>query len=209
MRTLKIILLGLLSGSLFLPIQTNAQAEFGVKGGLNLSNLYVDEVDDEDVRIGYHAGVFVNAPVVSFFSIQPELIFSTKGSTVKYDMTFFSGEYTFALNYIDLPVLGVFHLSEAFNIHVGPYAGYLVSARAINRSDNGFDFDDEISRSNFKDFDYGLAGGLGFRSDWFHAGLRYNYGLREIGEYREVLGQSFRVSNAKNAVGQIYIGISF
>lgn len=125
-------------------------------------------------------------------------------------MGFFDGEFTIALNYIDLPVLAVFHVSEAINVHFGPYAAYLVSANAINRTDNGtFDFEEELSRSNFKDFDYGLSGGVGFSSDWFHVGLRYNYGLREIGEEREFFGQDFRISNARNAVGQLYVGFSF
>ncbi|TVR76409.1 MAG: PorT family protein [Chitinophagaceae bacterium] len=178
---------------------TIAQPHFGIKGGLNMSNLFVDEVDDENVRIGYHAGIFIEAPVTDRISIQPELVYNTKGATVKYD-NLISGEFTFALDYIDLPLLAVINLSDNFNIKGGMYASYLLRAKAINESDGIFDFTEEINRDNFNDFDYGISAGLGFKLNWLHAGLRYNYGLREIGRERETFGITYRPTNARNSV---------
>ncbi len=36
--------------------QDDKEVRFGVKGGLNLANLYVDNVDDEKAKYGLHAG---------------------------------------------------------------------------------------------------------------------------------------------------------
>ncbi len=35
-----------------------AQARAGIKGGLNVSNLYIDNLDDENARYGFNIGVF-------------------------------------------------------------------------------------------------------------------------------------------------------
>ena len=51
--------------------------QFGVKAGMNVSSVNSDaDLDDEGSKIGFNAGVFMNAPIAENFSVQPELLFS-------------------------------------------------------------------------------------------------------------------------------------
>ena len=76
----------------------NAQeARMGVKGGLNISNLYVDNVNDENSRIGLNVGLYGQILATDFFAIQPELLYTTKGSKNEYD-GFVDQEVKFNLN---------------------------------------------------------------------------------------------------------------
>ena len=63
----------------------NVNTEFGVKGGLNMSNLYTDDADDENILYGFNAGVYATLPVSDFVAIQPELLFTTRGSKLEYN----------------------------------------------------------------------------------------------------------------------------
>jgi hypothetical protein len=183
---------------------------FGFKGGLNFANLYVSDVSDENMRIGFQAGLFAKAPITRNFSIQPEFIYSQKGATVTYDNIFAEGEVSFNLHYIEIPVMAVINIGPNFNIHGGPYVAYLAGVGVKNKSTNSsFNFEEEFDRDNFETIDYGLAAGIGFDFAKAGLGLRYNYGLNEIGRERTVFGQTYRVSDAKNAVVQLYLTIGF
>ena len=61
---------------------------FGIKGGLNLSNLYTEDVDDQNVLLGFNLGVFVELPITSRISLQPEFLYTTKGAELKYNNAF-------------------------------------------------------------------------------------------------------------------------
>ena len=61
-----------------------AQMRAGIKGGLNVSNLYIDDVSDENARFGFNLGVYGQVLSSDAFAIQPELLFSTKGSKIEY-----------------------------------------------------------------------------------------------------------------------------
>ena len=52
----------------------------GIKGGLNVSNMYVDDVDDENARYGFNVGLFGEIISTEAFGLQAELLYSTKGS---------------------------------------------------------------------------------------------------------------------------------
>lgn len=176
----------------------------GIKGGLNVSNLYVDDVDDENPKYGFHVGVYTQLFESDVFAIQPEILFSTKGTRTTYDELGFEGDAKFNLNYLDIPVLAVFKLGDAAEIHIGPYFGYLLSAN----TDVDGDIDDfeELDRDNFKSWDYGLSAGVGFNAGAVQIGARYNYGLQKIAESdvaETVLG------DAKNQLAQIYVSFNF
>lgn len=179
----------------------------GIKGGINLTNLYVDDVKDENMKVGFNAGVFAKFPITKGFSIQPELLYTSKGSKLTYDNILGSGEYRFNLNYVEVPILAVFNLSKNINIQAGGYAAYLASAniKKLN-SDNETDDIADLNEDNFKRFDYGLVGGLGFDIENFTIGARYNYGLNEIGD-GGIAGEVTK--NSKNSALTFYIGIGF
>jgi hypothetical protein len=181
----------------------------GVKGGINLANLYVEDASDENLKVGLNVGLFAKIPLTEFFAIQPEVLYSSKGSKVRYDNVFMGeGEYRFNLNYVEVPFLAVFNLGKHFNIHAGPYAGFLTSANVKNLEDDGdIEGVEDLEVDNFNRFDYGLAGGLGFDFGNFTVGGRYNYGLKEVGKSGNLSGELTR--DSKNSVASFYIGFGF
>lgn len=169
-------------------------AAFGFKGGLNFSNFYTDSVDDKDVLTGFNAGLYAKLPITNSIAIQPEINFTTKGSEVLTNNT----STKLNLNYIEVPVLLVANLTENFNIHVGPYAAYMVSSKGSFESNFGsitqtFDTDD------FNKFDAGISAGVGIDLDAVNFGVRYNYGLTKISDNNNF--------DAKNSVFNAYIGL--
>ena len=189
---------------------------FGVKGGLNYSNLYIDQVNDEKGKLGFHAGVFVKAPLSELFAIQPELLYTSAGTRIaRYSNIPFvpDGQINFNLNYIQLPVLAVVTLGRV-NIQAGPYVSYLIGANVKNvrvdskgvPTNGGGNDTRELSRSDFNSLDYGLAAGIAFDIKGFQVGARYNFGLREVGTSGVAGGLT---KNAKNSVAQLYVGIGF
>src|SRR5690349_8985891 len=65
--------------------QNQVPRKAGIKGGLNVSNLYIDDVTDENARLGFNVGLYGQLFATEGFAIQPELLFSTKGSKAEYD----------------------------------------------------------------------------------------------------------------------------
>jgi hypothetical protein len=184
---------------------SNARAKVGIKGGLNLSNFINETVTDKNVRVGYHVGVFGQLFVNEAFAIQPEVNFSTKGNKVVTNAGIIDQETKFNLNYIDIPVLAVFKLGKVVELHAGAYWAYLVGANIDTDGDLGDGFD-QLDRRNFKNWDYGLVGGLGFNMGAVQLGARYNYGLQEIADSRGA--RAMIGGSTKNSVGQIYLAFN-
>lgn len=190
-------------------MENHLRPKLGIKGGLNLTNLYVADVSDEHVKAGFNAGLFAKLPVTEGFSIQPELLYSVKGAKDNYNNFIQgSGEYRFNLGYIELPLLAVVNLTHNFNIHAGGYAAYLVNANVKNVDDHGnINGATELNADNFQRWDYGLAGGIGFDIQNFSLGARYNYGLHNIGKSGNLSGDLTK--DSKNAGVSIYVGFGF
>ena len=189
---------------------SDAQAQYaraGIKGGLNLSNLYVSEAHDDQARIGWHAGFYGQLFASEAFAIQPEVNFSTKGTGVtRIDANSATYDSKFNLSYIDIPVLAVFKLGEVAEIHAGAYWAYLLGAEIKNNDRNPDNEFTTIARDNFDDWDYGLVGGIGFNlGEGAQLGVRYNYGLNEIAESA---GAKRLFGNSKNQVAQLYLAFN-
>lgn len=176
----------------------------GIKAGANFSNLYVDDVSDQNMKIGLNLGLWHQSANGAF---QTELTFANKGAEVIYDGALGSGKYKFNLNYLEVPVLFVGHVGN-FNFHAGPYAAFLVGVNVKDvNSDGSVNGVTSLDRDDFNTFDYGLSGGVGIDFDASQLGLRYNYGLREIGKSGSFAGEA--ANNAKNSVLQLYFALDF
>jgi Outer membrane protein beta-barrel domain len=182
---------------------TFAQMRAGVKGGLNVSNLYIDDIDDENARYGFNAGIYGQIFSTDAFAIQPELLYSTKGSRAEYD-GLIDQTIKYNLNYLDLPVLAVFKLGESAEIHIGPYASYLLGAN-ISYSGDAANGSDDVDKDNLKSFDYGLAGGFGLNFGTLQVGARYNYGFVKIADSDAA---ELLLGDSKNSVAQIYLSVN-
>jgi hypothetical protein len=184
--------------------KTTSTARGGIKGGLNVSNLYVDDVDDENARFGFNVGLYAQLFSSEVFAIQPELLYSTKGTRTTYDnLLMGEGDAKFNLNYLEVPVLAVIKLGSAAEIHFGPYWGYLLGANIDVDGDT--DTFDELDRDSFRSWDFGLAGGLGLNFGSTQIGVRYSKGLRKLADSDDA---EALVGDAKNSCAQLYIAFS-
>ncbi len=181
-------------------------ASFGFKGGLNFSNLYTDQVDDNNVLTGFNAGLYAKFPIAKGIAIQPEISYTTKGAELVYNNAFANGTAKFNVNYIEVPVLLVMNITDNFNVHVGPYAAYMVSGKTETDS-NIFSSQNQLDTNDFNKFDAGIAGGLGVDLDALNFGVRYNYGLTNVGKERNYAGTDYTFPDAKNSVLSVYVGL--
>ena len=189
--------------------ETKLTPKFGIKGGFNFSNLYVDDVKDEHVKFGGNIGLFAKLPLVKGLSIQPEILYSSKGAKVTYDNVFQgSGEYRFNLNYVEAPILLVVNLTPNFSISGGGYISYLAAAniKTVN-SDGTVEGVNNLKADDFHRFDNGLVGGVSVDIQNFTVGARYSYGLQTIGKSGSLSGDLTK--DSKNSTASVFIGIAF
>lgn len=115
-------------------MQAQAQVKFGVKAGVNLNNI-AQNFDDSDLemetkmRLAYHVGVVADLGISEMFSIQPGVLFSSKGYSVDLEEHLnlpndaeVEGYNRISLNYVEIPVNAVIRIS-GLEIFAGPYVG--------------------------------------------------------------------------------------
>jgi hypothetical protein len=177
----------------------------GIRASLNLSNLYVESVDDENTKPGFAVGVYFRKGISDQISIQPEINYSLKGSQINYDGFFSgSGKYRYNLSYIEIPVLANIHVGESLYLSAGPYVASLIAVKVKDVNGDGtVNNVEEYDRDDFNTFDYGVAAGVGFDFTGGTAGVRYNYGLVDVAPNGNGL------DNGKNSVLQFFIGFQF
>lgn len=153
----------------------NAQSvRFGVKAGLNVSN-FTGYQEDVKSLPGFHIGGFTELKVAKKFAIQPEFLFSTQGTTVEG----FNGNSnsSIKLNYLNIPVLAKYYVTDAFTVEAGPQIGFLLSAKY-----RGSDVHDL-----YKTLDFGLNVGCGYEfTDNISLGVRYTFGLTNVADNSDV-----------------------
>lgn len=176
-----------------------ATSQFGVKGGVNFSNIYAKDVDDDNVLTSFNAGIYAAFPVGDILSIQPEILYSRKGSKLTYN----NNTSEFRLNYIEIPILAKVNVTDELSIHAGPYFAYLVDAQAKTNNNNPTTYNND----NFNKFDGGIAAGLAYDFGIVGIGARYSYGLSTIGKERTFLGVTTTVPDGKNSSISLYATI--
>ena len=150
-----------------------AHTEFGVKGGLNVSNVSVSSSTNPDTKISGYLGLLAHIHLNEQFAFQPELLFSGQG----YKYTISGTDYNVPLNYLTLPLLGQFMFGDGFRIETGPQPGVLVAAHAKSGG-NSVDVKDQ-----FKSFDLSWVFGIGYLTkSGFGFDARYNLGLSDIAD---------------------------
>jgi hypothetical protein len=189
--------------------QGSSNTHIGIKGGANFSNLFVDEIDDQNVLIGYHFGVFSKFNLSNLVSVLVEAQYTTKGAKLTYGGEVLGGTAKFSLKYIEVPVLMVLQATPNFNIHAGPYIAYLIGGKVTNESDvTLFDFENNINTDNFNKLDAGLAAGLGLDFNNFSLGARYYYGMTVVGKEGTFNELTYTFPDGKNSLFSVYLAVA-
>lgn len=192
----KIIFLFLVS-NLMLNAQKN-EGSIGIKGGLNLATITGDASDNLSTRLAFHFGFMLESKISERMALQPELLFSSQGAIEKTG----NEDLQYRLNYINVPILFKFYVSDEFSFDVGPQLGVLVSAKSSFRSSH----DNDI-KVNFSDTDYGLALGVGYKFiNKVNLSARYNFGLKNISNKNY---DFLNDGTIKNSVFQLSLGYYF
>lgn len=184
----------------------NAQSpvSFGLKAGLNISNLHGSDLEP-DAKTGLLLGgvLDINLPAAPF-GIESGVYYSQKGAeTEDTDFT-----YKLKLDYIEVPVLAKFQLGPPGpitpSLSVGPYLGFNVNAEQEISGDGGSatdDISDEISGTEFGGIaSVGLDFNLGLTK--LNATARYSYGFTSVWDDSDM-------DSDRNAVFSIALGIMF
>jgi len=202
--------------AVFTLSSVNAQdITFGAKAGINIANLDVTDANI-DSRTSLHLGVTAEFEISDTFSIQSELLYSLQGATqsITEELPGFRSviESEWKLNYIQIPVMAKFYVSEGLSIEAGPQIGFLASAEVdSDRTETDLFDGTSVSTSStvdakeiVKSVDFGLNFGLGYKLDsGLNFALRYNLGLSNIYDVSE------STVKIKNRVFQLSVGYTF
>jgi hypothetical protein len=136
----------------------NARVRFGIKAGINASNLNTDIKEAQISTItSFYAGGIAVFPVSKHFNIQSELLWSGEGSE--------SSGTKIELNYVRLPLLFQYQHASGFHIEAGPQLGILVNEKAtVIETKEEFDIDGQLARVSTTlaiGFGYRMKNGLG------------------------------------------------
>lgn len=184
----------------------NAQSpvSFGLKAGMNISNLHGSDMEP-DAKTGLLLGgvLEINLPATPF-AIESGVYYSQKGAEAE-DTDF---TYKLKLDYIEIPVLAKFQLGPPGPITptlgVGPYLGFNVNAEQ-ELSGGGMtgteDVSDEISGTEVGGIaSLGLDFNLGLTK--LNASARYSYGFTSVWDDSDT-------ESDRNAVFSVALGIMF
>jgi hypothetical protein len=110
---------------------SSSKPHFGIKGGLNFSNVYDTEGEEfkADGKFGLVAGAFFDIPFGDLLGFHPEILYSQKG--FRASGTILGSTYKFqrTLNFIDVPLMLAVKPSPRLTLLVGPQYSFLVSQK--------------------------------------------------------------------------------
>ena len=188
-RNCQFLITVLLVGNLLAADAIGGSLGIGIKFGLNAAKFVGSDARDAQhnlpatIRTGFVGGAFVNVSVNRTLSIQPELLYSMKGTTYKQGVE----KVTYELNYLELPLLLKYTFDTPTDVKVhlvaGPAFAWRLNVKVMYENDIGSS-ELAFDKSELKSTDLGLAFGvgLGFKAGKGTVTLdgRYTLGLRSI-----------------------------
>ena len=200
MKKLKLSLIVALLGMFSIVGAQNAS--FSVKGGVNLSNYYGDELTDKSMKTGFHIGVGADLGFTPELYLQTGLFYSAKGAkftdTDEGDLI----NTSITANYLQLPL----HLAYKIDVtpgtkvvlHAGPYVAYGIGGKMKAGSLSMDTFDKTLG---FKPLDVGAGLGVGAEFGMFLVDLGWDMGLINISRANS--------GNIKNQNAYLSLGVKF
>lgn len=166
------LLVGLLVSSIgfaqettsFTPTDSRNELRFGLKAGVNYSNVYDEEGDDfvADGKAGFVAGAFLSVPLGTYIGFQPEVLYSQKGFQAKGSVLGFDYDYKRTSTYLDIPLQLQIKPIEQLTFLVGPQYSYLLETKNEFNGNTTTQQEDEIDNDNYKKNIFGFVVGADF-----------------------------------------------
>ena len=170
----------------------DGQVRLGIKGGLNLSDVVINNVVDPDaesdykIKPGIHAGIYLNAELDELTGLAVELLYTDKGVNAITNIH---------LHYFAVPFLARYRLQENWVVEAGPELAYLFSAQSKHGNLNHI-WDNKI--------DLGLDLGIQCTFSRLMLGLRFNAGVSSV--IRNAVGSSGDRIKFQNRTLQLSMG---
>lgn len=156
-----ILLLLIASKPVQAQIEDNRELlSFGLKAGLNLSNVWDSKGEDfvADPKYGVAGGAFVSLPLGKYLGFQPELMISQKGFKGSGSLLGFTYSNTRTTTFLDVPLLVQFKPIQYLSILAGPQFSYLLKEKNVytfgsNSTEQEQQFNNEDPRNNILGLD--------------------------------------------------------
>lgn len=144
---------------------TREALHFGLKAGINYSNVYDEEDEDFDAdgQVGFAGGAFLSIPIGRFLGVQPEILYSQKGFRGSGTVLGTSYAYSRTLNYIDIPLQVMLKPAPGFTILLGPQYSFLVSSKDVFTIGSSSSVDEDVyDNDNIRRNTLCVVGGFDF-----------------------------------------------
>ncbi|MFV0197635.1 PorT family protein [Empedobacter falsenii] len=200
--------------------EKTTSSQFGIKSSVNMSSFNGKDVNDNDYKVGFSAGLYGHFPITDQFAVQPEVNFARIGGKLKDEVTEVGNttvktKNKTTLDYIQVPVMFKYYPGASrFNVEAGPQFGFNMYAsnkqqtsiyanNTVYTTEGKQDIKDDI-----KNFDFGVNFGLGYNvTDNINVGARYYMGLTKITE--NVNNGTATGADVKNHSFSLGVGYSF
>ncbi len=151
-----------------------AQMSYGVKAGVNYADVSFDGDVASSGRVGLLAGGFATIPLFGWLAVQPEVIYTVKGTAV--DVADIKSDLI--VDYVEVPLLARISIRRKIYVAVGPSMAFRVRARS--RTAFGGSTEEIDLKEDVESFDLGVVGAAGIDlGRWVFDG-RYTHGLSDI-----------------------------
>ncbi|MVN76507.1 outer membrane beta-barrel protein [Hymenobacter sp. HMF4947] len=181
------------------------QVHFGLRAGVSFAKFVGPDAvyNNQEYRTGFNAGALAKVDFSDHWALQPELMYSIKGTKQTFDNSplYGNGAALYQrLNYVELPVLVKFTTHHVF-AEAGPQLGTLVGAKQI--LEDGFGTEEARNKEQFRTLEVGYVLGLGVQdTNGLLLGVRYN------GSFASAYHQDL-AAQIRNSAFQIYVGYVF
>jgi hypothetical protein len=205
----------------------------GVKIGINLAKLTGDDVPvDAKMKMGIVGGAFITYNLSPSIAIQPELLYTMKGTKWDIDETVsedgiqvkLTGTDKYNLTYVQVPILVKFMIPTEGNIKpnlfAGPAIGFLLSAKNKTKVtgtaegvsatiDTDVDIKDYVKSTDFS-LVFGAGAGFVMGNGMITVDARYDLGLSSImKEETDEETHTTSTPKVKTSTISIMVGYSF
>jgi hypothetical protein len=168
---------------------------YGPIAGANRTMIDGDNTLNNDYKFGYHVGLMGDFGVAPTIMVEPQLLFSNKGSQ---GLT--NSSLKLNMNYVEFRAHGKLLLNRNVSLIAGPYAAMLLSANFTFEGEN-FDVKD-----NFSPFDFGINVGASYEfKNGFGASAQYCLGLADINNAQTNGLETPAITNAGMQVSLFYL----
>jgi outer membrane protein W len=196
--------------------QNKSTMTFGIMAGANYAKVSQDPEQTDvsfDYTTGLLAGAFLGIRVNDVFSIEPQVLYSVKGTKLEGTGSNSSITGSIKLNYVEVPLLGKFWIPMSNSqvrpfVFAGPEFAYLISCRAKGTA-FGTTVSDDCDQTDLKvkstDVGATVGGGLEFMAGRQSVRVdgRYTHGLTDIND------DSTDPTKAKNRAFAVTVGVGF